>query len=42
MDTKDNIEKEEYLKKNEEEKAKPHPLLRMQQCMLYDQKDNLL
>ena len=40
MDTKASIEKEEDLKKNEEEKAKPHPLLRMQQCMLYDQLDN--
>lgn len=40
MDIKATIEKEEDLKKNEEEKAKPHPLLRMQQCMLYDQMDN--
>ena len=40
MDTKILIEKEEDMKKNEEEKAKPHPLLRMQECMLDDQLTN--
>jgi hypothetical protein len=29
-----------FIKKNLEEKKKPHPLLFMQQCMLYDQLDN--
>jgi hypothetical protein len=40
MDSKAPIENDEDLKKNEEEKAKPHPLLRMQECMLYDQLAN--
>ena len=40
MEIKAIIENEQDMKKNEEEKAKPHPLLRMQQCMLYDQLDN--
>ena len=40
MDSKALIENEEDLKKNEEEKSKPHPLLRMQECMLYDQLAN--
>ena len=34
------IETEENLRKNSEEKKKSHPLLYMQQCMLYDQLDN--
>ena len=34
------IETEENLRKNSEEKKKSHPLLYMQQCMLYDQMDN--
>ena len=34
------IETEENLKLNTEEKKKAHPLLFMQQCMLYDQIDN--
>jgi len=37
---KSQIETEENIKKNLEEKKKPHPLLFMQQCMLYDQLDN--
>jgi hypothetical protein len=40
MDIKSKIENPEDLKKNEEEKSKPHPLLRMQECMLYDQLEN--
>ena len=34
------MENPEDLKKNEEEKSKPHPLLRMQDCMLDDQLTN--
>jgi hypothetical protein len=34
------VENPEDLKKNEEEKSKPHPLLRMQDCMLDDQLTN--
>ena len=34
------VETKENLQKNEEEKKKPHPLLYMQKCMLYDQLDN--
>ena len=34
------VETKENLQKNEEEKKKPHPLLYMQKCMLYDQIDN--
>ena len=37
---KSQIETEENIKINLEEKQKPHPLLFMQQCMLYDQLDN--
>ena len=37
---KSKIETEENLKLNSEEKKKSHPLLYMQQCMLYDQIDN--
>ena len=40
MDIKAKIENPEDLKKNEEEKSKPHPLLRMQDCMLDDQLQN--
>ncbi len=40
MDIKASIENEQDMKKNEEEKEKPHPLLRMQEYMLYDQLDN--
>jgi len=40
MDIKAIVENPEDLKKNEEEKSKPHPLLRMQDCMLDDQLTN--
>ena len=40
MDIKKTIENAEDMKKNEEEKNKPHPLLRMQDCMLDDQLTN--
>ena len=39
-DIKLKIENEENIKRNLEEKKKPHPLLYIQQCMLYDQLDN--
>ena len=38
---KSKIETIENLQKNAEEMQKPHPLLYIQQCMLYDQLDNL-
>ena len=40
MEMKLKIENEEDIKRNEEEKRKPHELLRMQQCMLWDQMEN--
>ena len=40
MDIKAIVENPDDLKKNEEEKSKPHPLLRMQDCMLDDQLTN--
>lgn len=40
MEPKASIENNEDIKNNEEEKKKPHPLLRMQECMLYDQLAN--
>ena len=40
MNIKAIVENPEDLKKNEEEKSKPHPLLRMQDCMLDDQLTN--
>ena len=40
MDIKSEIENPEDLQKNKEEQSKPHPLLIMQQCMLWDQLSN--
>ena len=40
MDAKTTIENEEDMKRNKEEQGKPHPLLRMQDCMLDDQLQN--
>ena len=37
---KSKVETEENIKKNNEEKKKSHPLLLIQQCMLFDQLDN--
>ena len=40
MDAKTTIENEKDMERNKEEKGKPHPLLRMQDCMLDDQLQN--